>query len=115
MAEAKRAWRGGHRRAYRPWIAEPGCGCGSTRARDLRMAGGVPSFLLTDNPNTVSIDDVAGAAVRDPEVVEVGRHYGTQVHTCVPFDPESEGGSEASARISKADWADTAATAQGCH
>ena len=24
VAEAKQAWRAGHRRTYRPWIAEPG-------------------------------------------------------------------------------------------
>ena len=35
--------------------------------------------------------------------VDPCRHYGLTVHTCVPFDPESKGGSEATVRIAKAD------------
>ena len=27
MAEAKAAWRAGHRRRYRPWVPEPGMWC----------------------------------------------------------------------------------------
>ncbi|MDN5896933.1 MAG: IS21 family transposase, partial [Nocardioides sp.] len=75
----------------------------------LRTVGGVPAYVLTDNPKTVTIDHVAGVPVRHPEVVEVGRHYGTQVHTCVPYDPESKGGSESSVRIAKADLVPTEA------
>lgn len=41
--------------------------------------------------------------VRHPEIVTVGRHYGMTVHTCVPYDPETKGGSEATVRIAKAD------------
>lgn len=40
----------------------------------------------------MTIDWVAGIAVRHPQVVAAGRHYGLQVHTCVPFDPESAAG-----------------------
>ena len=75
----------------------------------LRTLGGVPAYLLTDNPKTVTIDHVAGVAVRHPQIVQVGRHYGTQVHTCIPYDPESKGGSEASVRIAKADLVPTEA------
>lgn len=75
----------------------------------FRRIGGIPAYLLTDNPRTVTIDHVAGVAVRHPQIVEVGRHYGTQVHTCVPYDPESKGGSEASVRIAKADLVPTEA------
>lgn len=57
----------------------------------------------------MSIDHVAGVAVRHPQIVEAGRHYGTQVHTCVPFDPESKGGTEATVRLAKADVVPTEA------
>ena len=73
----------------------------------LRRIGGVPTYALTDNEKTVSVDHVAGIAVRNPEIVEVGRHYGMTIRTCVPADPESKGGSEATVRIAKADLVPT--------
>jgi transposase len=69
----------------------------------LRAAGGAPTYLLTDNPRTVTVDHVAGIPVRHPEMVALGRHYGCTVETCVPFDPESKGGVEATVKIAKAD------------
>lgn len=81
----------------------------------LRTVGGVPSYLLTDNPKTVSIDHVAGVPVRHPDIVTMGRHYGTQVHTCVPYDPESKGGSESSVRIAKADLVPTDANLRAAY
>src|SRR5437764_1217307 len=69
----------------------------------LRAAGGAPTYLLTDNPRTVTVDHVAGIPVRHPEMVALGRHYGCKVQTCVPFDPESKGGVEATVKIAKAD------------
>jgi hypothetical protein len=69
----------------------------------LRAAGGAPTYLLTDNAKTVTMDHVAGIPVRHPEMVTLGRHYGCTVETCVPFDPESKGGVEASVKIAKAD------------
>jgi len=42
-------------------------------------------------------------AVRNPQIVSVGRHYGLTVATCVPADPESKGGSEATVRVARAD------------
>ncbi|AEA23121.1 Integrase catalytic region [Pseudonocardia dioxanivorans CB1190] len=75
----------------------------------LRRLGGVPTYALTDNERTVSVDHVAGIAVRHPEIVAVGRHYGMTIRTCVPADPQSKGGSEATVRISKADLVPTAA------
>ncbi|SEB31750.1 IS21 family transposase [Rhodococcus koreensis] len=153
VAEAKAAWRAGHRRTYRPWITEPGLwmqfdwGAGPkvpgpggilrstllfcawlawSRYRvvipvwdqtlptliacldaTVRRFGGVPTYALTDNPRTVSIDHVAGIPVRHPQIVETARHYGMAVHTCVPFDPESKGGSEATVKIAKADLVPT--------
>jgi hypothetical protein len=133
VAEAKARWRAGHRRTYRPWIAEPGMWCqfdwgvgpavpwagGPARATllfclwlawsrfrvviptwdrtlptllscldmSLRRLGGAPTYALTDNEKTVTVEHVARVAVRHPEVVAAGRHYGIQVATCVPFDP----------------------------
>jgi transposase len=155
VAEAKARWRAGHRRAYRPWISEPGLwlqwdwGTGPrvpgpdgvlrvtllfcawlawSRFRvviptwdrtlptlvacldaTLRRIGGAPVYALTDNEKTVTVDHVAGVPIRHPEIVAVGRHYGMTVHTCVPYDPESKGGSEATVRIAKADLVPTEA------
>jgi transposase len=75
----------------------------------LRRLGGVPTYALTDNERTVSVDHVAGVAVRHPEIVAVGRHYGMTIRTCVPADPQSKGGSQATVRIAKADLVPTAA------
>src|SRR6266536_2150059 len=69
----------------------------------LRQIGGVPVYALTDNEKTVTVEHVAGVPVRHPEIVAVGRHYGMTVHTCVPYDPESKGGSESTVKIAKAD------------
>src|SRR5450755_3080279 len=148
VAEAKRRWRQGHGRCYRPWITEPGLwmqwdyGDGPEvggRAtvlfcawlawsrfrvvlplwdktmpsvvmaldRTLRRFGSSPTYALTDNERTVSVDQVCGIAVRNPQIVSVGRHYGVTVATCVPADPESKGGSEATVRIAKADLVST--------
>ena len=75
--------------------------------RALRAFGGAPTYALTDNERTVSIDHVCGLAVRNPRIVSVGRHYGLTVATCVPSDPESKGGSEATVRIARADLVST--------
>lgn len=73
----------------------------------LRVIGGAPTYALTDNEKTVTVDLVAGVPVRHPDIVAACRHYGLAVHTCVPFDPESKGGSEATVRIAKADLVPT--------
>ena len=75
----------------------------------LRQIGGAPTYALTDNERTITIDRVAGIGVRHPEIVAAGRHYGIEVNACVPFDPESKGGSEATVRIAKADLVPTEA------
>ncbi|MGC0423469.1 IS21 family transposase [Embleya sp. AB8] len=73
----------------------------------LRRIGGVPTYGLTDNEKTVTATHIANIAVRNPEIVEVGRHYGMTIRTCLPADPESKGGSEATVRIAKADLVPT--------
>jgi len=75
----------------------------------LRKMGGAPTYGLTDNEKTVTVEHVAGVPVRHPMIVAAGRHYGLSVVTCVPFDPESKGGSEATVRIARADLVPTKA------
>jgi transposase len=75
--------------------------------RALRRFDGVPTYALTDNERTVSVDHVCGVAVRNPQIVSVARHYGLTIATCVPADPQSKGGSEATVRIAKADLVPT--------
>lgn len=75
--------------------------------RAMRAFGGAPTYWLTDNERTVTTDHVAGIAVRHPLLVAAGHHYGVTVATCVPADPESKGGSEATVRIAKADLVPT--------
>ena len=75
--------------------------------RVLREVGGVPTYVLTDNERTVTVDHVCGIAVRNPKIVAAARHYGFTIQTCVPADPQSKGGSEATVRIAKADLVPT--------
>ena len=75
----------------------------------LRRLGGVPAYLLTDNEKTVTVEHVAGIPVRNPGAVAFGRHYGLTVATCVPYDPASKGGPEATVKVAKADLVPAAA------
>jgi hypothetical protein len=75
----------------------------------LRRLGGAPTYLLTDNAKTVTVEHVAGIAIRHPQMVAVGRHYGCTVATCVAYDPESKGGVEATVKLAKADLVPTSA------
>lgn len=69
----------------------------------FRRLGGVPTYVLTDNEKTVTTEHIAGIAVRNPQLVGFAGHYAVTVHTCVPADPASKGGTESSVKISKAD------------
>jgi transposase len=75
--------------------------------RTLRAVGGVPTYALTDNEKTVTVEHVAGIAVRNATIVEVSRYYGLSIQTCEPADPQSKGGSEATVKIVKADLVPT--------
>ena len=75
--------------------------------RTLRAVGGVPTYALTDNEKTVTVEHVCGIAVRNATIVEVSRHYGLTIPTCEPADPQSKGGSEATVKIAKADLVPT--------
>jgi len=69
----------------------------------LRKVGGVPTYLLTDNEKSVTVEHVAGIAVRNPQMLAFARHYSLTVHTCEPADPASKGGSESTVKLAKAD------------
>jgi transposase len=73
----------------------------------FRRLGGVPTYVLTDNEKTVTVEHVAGIAVRNPQLVAFASHYSVVVHTCEPADPASKGGTEAAVKISKADLVPT--------
>jgi hypothetical protein len=75
----------------------------------LRGFGGCPTYALTDNEKTVTVEHVAGIAVRNAQILEFGRHYGLSFATCVPADPASKGGSENAVKIAKADLVPTEA------
>jgi Mu transposase, C-terminal domain len=150
VAAAKKRYRAGHRRVYRPWIPEPGmwfqwdftdgprvngrptllyCAwLAWSKSRvilpiwdkslssvvhcidtSLRRWGGCPTYGLTDNEKTVTVNHIAGIAVRNPSMLAAARHYGLTIVTCVPSDPESKGGVEATARIAQADLVPTEA------
>ena len=73
----------------------------------LRRLGGAPTYVLTDNEKTVTVEHVAGMAVRNPQTVAFARHYGLTVHTCEPADPATKGGSESTVKLAKADLVPT--------
>jgi transposase len=73
----------------------------------FRVLGGAPTYALTDNERTVTDRHVARIAVRNPKIVSAAVYYGITIATCVPFDPESKGGAEATVRIAKADLVPT--------
>jgi transposase len=77
--------------------------------RCFRIIGGIPTYALTDNEKTVTDLHIARVAVRNPKIVAAAHYYGVTITTCLPADPESKGGSEATVRIAKADLVPTAA------
>lgn len=75
----------------------------------LRTIGGAPTYVLTDNERTVTDGFVRGLASRNTLALSVATYYGTSLHTCVPYDPESKGGVEATVKVAKADLVPTEA------
>ena len=73
----------------------------------FRRLGGVPTYVLTDNEKTVTVEHIAGIPVRNAQLVGFAEHYSVVVYTCVPADPAAKGGTEASVKISKADLVPT--------
>jgi transposase len=75
----------------------------------VRRFGGCPTYGLTDNEKTVTVDRVARIPIRNREMLAAASHYGLTVLTCLPADPASKGGSEATVRVAKADLVPTEA------
>ena len=73
----------------------------------LPRLGGASTYVLTDNEKTVTVEHVAGMAVRNPQTVAFARHDGLSVLTCEPADPASKGGSESMVKLAKADLVPT--------
>lgn len=79
----------------------------------LRRFGGCPTYGLSDNEKTLTVDHVARVAIRNPEMVVAAGHYGLTVWSCLPADAPSKGGSEATVRVAKADLVPTDANLLG--
>jgi hypothetical protein len=75
--------------------------------RTFRLVGGASTYVLTDNEKTVTDRHIAGVPVRNETMVGASNYYGVTICTCVPYDPESKGGSESSVKIAKADLVPT--------
>ncbi len=69
----------------------------------FRLVGGAPTYVLTDNEKSVTVEHVARIPVRNQQIVAFGRHYSVTVHTCQPRDPASKGGVENTVKLAKAD------------
>jgi transposase len=72
-------------------------------ASNLEQLGGVPQKVLFDNPKTVTLRDVAGAAVLNPELVRLAAHYRFRPQTTAFYDAPSKGKAEALVRFTKSD------------
>ena len=79
----------------------------------LRRFGGCPTYGLTDNEKTVTVEHVARIAIRNPEMVAAAGHYGLSVLSCLPADAPTKGGVEATVRVAKADLVPTEANVLG--
>ncbi len=56
----------------------------------------------------MTVEHVAGIAVRNPQTVAFARHYGvTSADLCEPADPATKGGSESTVKLAKADLVPT--------
>ena len=69
----------------------------------FRLLGGAPTYVLTDNEKSVTVEHVARIPVRNQQVVAFARFYGVTVHTCEVRDPATKGGVENTVKLAKAD------------
>lgn len=75
----------------------------------MRRLGGAPTYVLTDNEKTVTVEHVAGIPVRNRQMLAFARHYSVSIKTCMPADPASKGGTESTVKLAKADLVPTQA------
>jgi transposase len=66
-----------------PVLAQGLAGC-------FEKLGGVPANVLFDNPKTVTVGFVAGAAVLNPQLVRLASHYRFKPATAAPNDPQTK-------------------------
>jgi hypothetical protein len=59
--------------------------------RAFRLIGGVPTYILTDNEKTVTVEHVAGIPVRNHQIVAFTRHYSTLAADLSASGPGLEG------------------------
>jgi transposase len=78
-----------------PMLAQGLAGC-------FAALGGVPAAVLFDNPKTVTVGFIAGAAVLNPQLVRLATHYRFTPTTAAPHDPEAKGKVEALVKFVKA-------------
>lgn len=71
--------------------------------RAFRLAGGAPTYVLTDNEKTVTTMHVAGVPVRNQQILHFAKHYSVEVLTCQPADPATKGAVENAVKVFKAD------------
>ena len=79
----------------------------------MRRLGGAPTYVLTDNEKTVTVEHVAGIPVRNGQMLTFAGHYSVAIKTCVPADPASKGGTESTVKLAKADLVPTDANLLG--
>jgi len=73
----------------------------------FRLVGGAPTYVLTDNERSVTVEHVARIPVRNRNIVTFARYYGVTVLTCQVRDPASKGGVENAVKLAKADLVPT--------
>jgi transposase len=57
--------------------------------RALRAFGGAPTYALTDNERTVTVDQVCGIAVRNPQIVAFKPAWASEIASCTPISPRA--------------------------
>ena len=74
----------------------------------FRRLGGAPTYVLTDNEKTVTVEHVAGdRRCGNPQMRRVRAALLGEVHTCLPADPASKGGVGVAVKLAKADLVPT--------
>jgi hypothetical protein len=59
--------------------------------QSLRRFGGCPTYGLSDNEKTLTVEHMARIAIRNPDMVAAAHHYGLTVVSCLPANPGEQG------------------------
>lgn len=106
VADAKPAYRAGHRRC-----SSRGSRTGQVAA--VRLGRRPPRPPWATSLFCAWLAWSRFVAVRNPDVVAAARHYGLSVQTFVVADPQSKGGAEATVRVASDDVVPTSANLLG--